>query len=870
MSFRNKFKLNINVQRNVKNNKKYKEISKRFQYALVEYHTNYTIEKNTLNTHVKCRNLNYFIDNLRDEFIELVDLLRKPQKIGKILWDKEVEGNILSNLQKETDDSCPRNPTYYNKEIRILRKEMEDYCDERDVLKGELYSMNISKKERCNKFRSWTLEYLVNFWNDYFWRKYITYKALVEPFQINSDCSVITLFDNVFDCENDGDIRFHLPARIRDNYPKTKRKNFKKKLEPEKTEDKIALEDKTSQPYVETTYSVNSTQEVPQLGKSPEIPDTVFYPKMPKNIQSTSVKVKDKQNPVVIDEYKGVKRVSLETYIPNYVAQKKAASASLMSNPVTTPSHVSSAPAPPVQVPPVQAISQSLTGGSLIPVAGGSSVMSPTTANIQGKVNILKKPSTSQIGQGNVLQAPGKSFNTPPTEELSILRYSSIIPVLVGGITIFILLSKYSPLGLLFGNKKKKRHLKQTPKMAVKPLHLEKISEPIERDNLEDMIHDIPYGYRMYKIRNNVYMPRKKKKFKKTIIDIHLEVLDECQKGQWELNKRNFQEIILDEFMKDENIVCSHTSYNDSIITNMCNNEEIVKKKTLWVNWIERNKGTLEECKNEIWFNMLKSEWKQEQHEYLQKIEESEQSQLNEKKNIPLIEMQKDIWRQWVAKQHKLMEMYSEKDWFMHLLKCVEEEPNELETENSNENVSLINLDELEKQKLYQQLYKKKQLIAKLWILILSLVVEECENEDNINDKELYLDSFLQNLKPKRCSGEKRYNSEKTCESNDIFEGNKNDETEKYKNEELFCKLNDDCINDDDDTCILANKNELDKSELILENDTSLFNEDTNKILKDNVQMKSTEDNSESDFLNVSTNNEQKVKEENKQNINVI
>ncbi|CAI7719834.1 STP1 protein [Plasmodium vivax] len=876
MPFRNKFKLNIKVPPNVRKNEKYNEISRRFHYALVEFCTNYNIEQNTVVTHVKCRNLNYFIDNLRDEFVELVDSLTKPKKSGKTLWEEEVEKKILNKLQEETENSCARNPTHYNKEIRILRKEMEDYCDERDELIGELNSRGISEKEKCDKFRRWTLEYLVNFWNDYFWRKYITYKAMIEPFDINYMCRVITLFDNVFDCEDDGDIRFHLPARIRDKYPKTKRNFYKKKLAPTINKDKIALEDTSPKPYVETTYSANLTEEIPELGESPEITDTVFYPNISTGIQSTSVKVKDKQDSSGRNEYKGVQRVSLQTYIPHYVAQKKAASVSLSSDPVaslpsSSPSPVSSAPAQALApAPPVQAIPQSLTGGPSKPAAGGSLVMSPPTANMQGKGGILKTASTLQIGQGNVSKGSGKSFITPPTEELSILRYSSIIPVLIGGITIFILLSKYSPLGLLFGNKKKKRHLKQTPKIAVKPPHLEKVSELVERDNLEDMIHDIPYGYRMYKIRNNVYMPKKKRNLKKTIIDIHLEVLDECQKDQWELNKRDFQEIILDVFMKDANIVCSHSSYNDSIITNMCNSEEIGKEKTLWVNWIERNKGTLEECKNEIWFNMLKSEWKQEQHEYLQKIEESEQSQLNEKKNIPLIEMQKDIWRQWVAKQHKLMEMYSEKYWFMHLLKCVEEEPNELETENSNENVSLINLEELEKQKLYQQLYKKKQLIAKLWILILSLVVEECEIEDNTNDKELYLDSFLQNLKPKRCSGEKKFNSEKICESNDIFEGNKNDETEKYKNEELFCKLNDDCINDDDDTCILANKNELDKSELILENDTSLFNEDTNKILKDNVQMKSTEDNSESDFLNVSTNNEQKVKEENKQNINVI
>ncbi|EDL42559.1 Pvstp1, truncated, putative, partial [Plasmodium vivax] len=286
------------------------------------------------------------------------------------------------------------------------------------------------------------------------------------------------------------------------------------------------------------------------VGKSPEISDTAFYPNITESIQITSPKAKGKKDPVGINEYKGVTRVSLEKYIPKNIAQQKAASASLMPNPVTTPSPVSSAPAPPVQ-----AISQSPTRGPSIPAVGGSLVMSPQVANMQGKGSISKAAPTSQIDQGNVLKGSGKSLITPPTEELSILRYSSIIPVLVGGITIFILLSKYSPLGLLFGNKKKKRHLKQTPKMAVKPPQLEKISEPIERDNLEDMIHDIPYGYRMYKIRNNVYMPKKKKKFKKTIIDIHLEVLDECQKGQWELNKGDFLEIIMDEFMKNEKII---------------------------------------------------------------------------------------------------------------------------------------------------------------------------------------------------------------------------------------------------------------------------------------------------------------------------
>ncbi|EDL42865.1 Pvstp1, truncated, putative, partial [Plasmodium vivax] len=186
------------------------------------------------------------------------------------------------------------------------------------------------------------------------------------------------------------------------------------------------------------------------------------------------------------------------------------------------------------------------------------------------------------------------------------------------------------------------------------------------------------------------------------------------------------------------------------------------------------------------------------------------------------------------------------------------------------ENISLTNLEELETKKLYQELYKKKQLIAKLWMLILLLVVEECEIEDNINDKELYLDRFLESLKSKRSSGEKIYNAEKICESNDIFESNKNNETDKYKNEEWFSELNDDCINDDDGTYILANKNELDKSELMLEKDTSLFNEETNMIPMYNAQLKSTENNSETDFLNVSTNNEPTLEEIHKQNFNLV
>ncbi|KMZ76679.1 hypothetical protein PVIIG_06577, partial [Plasmodium vivax India VII] len=124
------FKFNVPISSKIKKNKKFIEISNRFRYALIEYYTTFRKYGHTTNTHRKCRGLNYFLDDLRDEFNEhIVPLL--PLKKRKNYWDREVEDKLLNNLQEKTQGSCARNPTYYNKEIRILRKEIEDYCDEK-------------------------------------------------------------------------------------------------------------------------------------------------------------------------------------------------------------------------------------------------------------------------------------------------------------------------------------------------------------------------------------------------------------------------------------------------------------------------------------------------------------------------------------------------------------------------------------------------------------------------------------------------------------------------------------------------------------------------------------------------------------------
>ncbi|GAB69422.1 hypothetical protein PCYB_001700 [Plasmodium cynomolgi strain B] len=122
---------------------------------------------------------------------------------------------------------------------------------------------------------------------------------------------------------------------------------------------------------------------------------------------------------------------------------------------------------------------------------------------------------------------------------------------------------------------------------------------------------------------------------------------------------------------------------------------------TKWLHWIERNKGLLEECKYQPWFHALKFEWKKHQQKANVKIQESGQSELKDDSDIPFIEMQKSLWRQWASKQRDLMEVHSEKDWFRHLLENIEEEPHELDAEK------VLGVDQFEGQPSCEQLYKK-------------------------------------------------------------------------------------------------------------------------------------------------------------------
>ncbi|VVA00213.1 STP1 protein [Plasmodium vivax] len=301
------FKFDVPISKKIKQEKKYKEISRRFQYALVEYDETFRKYGHTTNTHRECRGLNYFLDDLRDEFNKHIVPLLSP-RTQKNYWNKEVENKLLKNLQTKTGNSCARNAISYNKEIRILRKEIEDYCDDKAELIGKLSSQDITNHEKCKRFRYWMIDSLVNFWNDYYWRKYITYRSMIEPFLIDQYCDVVTLFDSPFQCEHGRHFREHIPAHIRHKYKTDDEYIPPSNIVPTNQKDVTILQSKTATPYVEHKYEENKNYDIPELGEAPIITDTLYFNNISTTPNSKSIKDPGKKRKAVKNEYRGIQR----------------------------------------------------------------------------------------------------------------------------------------------------------------------------------------------------------------------------------------------------------------------------------------------------------------------------------------------------------------------------------------------------------------------------------------------------------------------------------------------------------------------------------------------------------------------------------
>ncbi|ANQ07706.1 SICA antigen [Plasmodium coatneyi] len=138
--------------------------------------------------------------------------------------------------------------------------------------------------------------------------------------------------------------------------------------------------------------------------------------------------------------------------------------------------------------------------------------------------------------------------------------YLPIIPVLIGTSVISYLIWKHFFLG------KRRKRYRRAHHVSGPPT----VDEPL-LDHVDDQ-DDGPHEYTLIKERKPRSTPKKRRKKRgvgrragrrgvghRTIIDIHLEVLDECQKGDLYSTKEDFFEILVREFMgsefiKEENI----------------------------------------------------------------------------------------------------------------------------------------------------------------------------------------------------------------------------------------------------------------------------------------------------------------------------
>ncbi|ANQ10197.1 SICA-like antigen [Plasmodium coatneyi] len=373
-------------------------------------------------------------------------------------------------------------------------------------------------------------------------------------------------------------------------------------------------------------------------------------------------------------------------------------------------------------------VSDDKKDGDVIAGVGGSTL---TQLTGQKDASLPPNPNTAPISSGN---SAGSTFSTPEgtgsdpkTEITAVLAATPIDTSASSQAPIRTPVQTPQYFGLFGPQKKRYKRMTQIPRPPLEE----------HNDGTDLTISYAPHGYRMIKTRHPTHKvemlsaePIHRKLNKTTIIDIHLESLNECPNQNHEselMSKGDFLQIIVEEFMKfgfmnKGNIKGGTKEHNVSFSEN--GHPSLTCNVPYWIAWIEKNKIMLEEIKTQPWFYDLKVSWNEYQSD-------SEQSLLND--DVPSMEShKKELWRIWVRKQHSLMEANGQTDWFKHLLDNIEE---------------VNGAEKLEQQQLCQVSYKpNNRLTVKLWMLILALVFEECEMEENVCNKDLYLDHLLQSI----------------------------------------------------------------------------------------------------------------------------
>ncbi|KAI4837523.1 hypothetical protein MKS88_004000 [Plasmodium brasilianum] len=368
--------------------------------------------------------------------------------------------------------------------------------------------------------------------------------------------------------------------------------------------------------------------------------------------------------------------------------------------------------------------------------------------------------------------------------------------------------SLYKPLVRFNRIIKKKKSIKRRQVKLLrilKPSHSNRKKKILTHDHPENTIYDEEQIIKKLKIHEhdmikNITSSKQKKDIIKTIIEVHMEVLEEFRNEEWEHKKGEFLELCLEMFAEEEYRTYPNLSNGELIMENTKSINDIEKQKILCNKWIKEHRNISEKLKKTVWFNYLKNEWKKEKAS----IKETEELKMNfsiEIQKISFSEKEKDLWREWISQKHMIIEQYMEQEWYeemtQELLNTIDEHVNE---EIIN-NTLLLNTEELQQKVSYDELYKyiKKKLLAKLCILVFMMVLEECKKEDFIENEELHLDSYINDWKT---GANSEIKSDVTREITDVngitLENRENRQTPSHIGEKSFRQEIEDWVREDD------------------------------------------------------------------------
>ncbi|SBT83914.1 STP1 protein, partial [Plasmodium ovale] len=406
---------------------------------------------------------------------------------------------------------------------------------------------------------------------------------------------------------------------------------------------------------------------------------------------------------------------------------------------------------------------------------GGSPDVSSAVHNVVNKPNDNKitRPTkdASPNSKGTTLVSstplpkithPSEKSSIAPTEFPPLMNIIPTTLIILATLTILFLLYKYTPFGLFLGRRRKKKKDLLTVFVIPEEPTYESQNETIHEwddHNLGRQIMEKDVYVKLLKTnRYKKEMQKKKKKRDTTLIEVHMEILEECKNDEWELHKGDFLEICLQEFINEKNRTEANWPNAELTVNNIKNDKtikEAEKIEILW-NFLIGNYGNiLESWKSEEWFQNLKNEWKKERQKNQNKIDKIEENTLKESEMIS-IECEKDIWKKWISKQATLIEMFKQEDWFKSLIAEQDKDEDNYEI-NEYINVLNTNMNEFEKEKKYHEFFRKKNIINKLMVQMHMMVLEECKKEEIIENKELCIDDYIQNIHKKNNYDEKSY-----------------------------------------------------------------------------------------------------------------